>query len=125
MRLLLDEMIGHRVAAALREAGLDVVAISARADLRSLPDEAVLEVAHGDGRILVTRNVSDFARLDHEWQVSGRRHAGLLMVVENSFPQNRRLVGAVVVAAVRLAAAQDELPGAGEVRYLRPVTPTG
>lgn len=119
MRLLLDEMIGHRVAKALRQAGHDVVGVSERTDLRSLPDEAVLEFAAQDERILVTRNISDFGRLDSEWQAAGRPHQGLVMVTEGAFPQNRNLVGAVV-SALKVAAELGQLPGTGQVRYLRP-----
>lgn len=117
MRLLLDEMIGPRVAASLRERGLDAIAVAERADLRSLPDHAILEFAAGADRILVTRNVADFGRLDHEWQASGRRHGGLVMIVESRFPQTRNLIGALVAA---ITEAGDQLPGPNEVRYLQP-----
>lgn len=119
MRLLLDEMIGPRVAHALRQAGLDVVAVVERTDLRSLPDGAVLEFAREDGRVLVTRNISDYARLDRQWQAEGTQHQGLVMVTEHAFTQNRNLVGALAAALAR-AAQQGELPGAGDVLYLRP-----
>ena len=118
MRLLLDEMIGPRVAEALRQAGLDVVGVVERTDLRSLLDEAVLEFARRDDRIVVTRNISDFARLDHQWQAAGRQHRGLVMVGESGFPPSRNLVGAVVAALAR-AAEQGQLPGPGQVLFLR------
>lgn len=119
MRLLLDEMIGPRVAQTLRQEGLDVVAVVERTDLRSLGDEAVLEFAHEDDRVLVTRNISDFARLDRQWRAEGRPHRGLVMVTGNAFPQNRNLVGSLAAALAR-AAHQRELPSPGDVRYLRP-----
>lgn len=119
MRLLLDEMIGPRVAGALRQAGLETVGVVERTDLRSLPDAAVLEFALQDDRIVVTRNISDFARLSHHWQAAGRQHPGLVMVTENAFPQNHDLVGAIV-AALTQAAEGGQLPGNGQVRYVRP-----
>jgi predicted nuclease of predicted toxin-antitoxin system len=121
VRLLLDEMIGPRVAESLRELGLDAIGIVERTDLRSLADEAVLEYAQDQRRIVVTRNVPDFARLDHEWRAAGRRHQGLVMVTENVFPQNRNLVGALV-AALAEAEELERLPRPNEVLYLRPAT---
>lgn len=120
MRLLLDEMVGPRVASALRQAGLDAVGVVERTDLRALPDDAVLELAREDDSIVVTRNISDFARLDHQWQAEGRQHDGLVLVTEKAFPQNRNLVGALVDALMG-AAQQGTLPAAGELLYLRPV----
>lgn len=122
MRLLLDEMIGPRVAAELRTHALDVVSVVERMDLRALSDEAVLEFACTEQRILVTRNVGDFARLHHHWLAQGRLHAGLVLVAEQSFPQNRNLIGALV-RALALAAADGELPPAGELRFLAASSP--
>ena len=45
MKLLLDEMIGPRVAQALRERGLDTIGVVESTDVRSLPDGAVLDYA--------------------------------------------------------------------------------
>lgn len=122
MRLLLDEMIGPRVAEQLRARDVDTVGVVERTELRALPDDALLEHAREERRILVTRNISDFARLDQRWKAESRGHAGLVMITEKAFPQNRNLVGALVEA---LAAAHRgaELLGPGAVRYLRPVTP--
>lgn len=114
-------MIGPRVAESLRHRGLDAIAVAERSDLRSLADEAVLEFAQGQRRIVVTRNVADFGRLDREWQAAGRRHSGLVLVVENAFPQNRNLIGALV-AALAEADELDQLPGPTELLYLRPAT---
>lgn len=119
MKLLLDEMIGPRVAETLRGRGVDAVGVVKQSELRSLPDEAVLEYAQEHGYVVVTRNIGDFARLDHRWRADGRRHMGLVMVTEQAFPQNRRLVGALVQALVE-AVQRSELPGTGEVLYLRP-----
>lgn len=119
MTLLLDEMIGPQVAQELRDRGLDVVALAERSDLRALPDDAVLDVARDQGRTLVTLNVGDFARLHQQWLAEGRRHAGIVMVTTQAFPQNRGFVGALV-SALHAAAESSTLPGPGEVGYLRP-----
>ena len=119
MRLLLDEMIGPRLAELLREQGRDVIAIAERSDLRALPDEAVLQFAQQDDRILVTRNVADFARLDRSWQATGRQHCGLVLVLEHAFPQNRNLIGALA-AALAAAFEHELLPHPDAVLYLRP-----
>jgi hypothetical protein len=103
----------------LRQYGLDVTGVVERTDLVALPDEVVLERACEEGRVLVTRNVGDFARLDHGWQAEGRRHHGLVMVTEQAFPQNRNLVGTLVTVLLTAARAAA-LPAPAEVQYLRP-----
>lgn len=67
----------------------------------------------------MTRNVSDFARLDSRWRADGRQHHGVVMIPEQAFPQNRNLVGGLVQALGR-AALLSGLPASGEVLYLRP-----
>lgn len=123
MRLLLDEMIGPRVAEGLRERGIDAVGVVERTDLRSLPDDAVLEFAREDKRAVVTRNIADFARLHHQWQADGRSHQGMVMVTEHAFPQDRNLVGALVQALAQ-SEKQAELPAPGELLYLQPFSRT-
>ena len=120
MRLLLDEMIGPRVAQELRNRGLDVVAVAERTDLRALPDEAVLDSARDEGRAVITRNIGDFARLHLQSLAEGRSHAGIVMVTAQAFPQNRGFVGALVTA-LAAAAESSSLPRPGEVIYLKPV----
>ncbi len=119
MRLLLDEMIGPRVAEELRGRGFDVVAVAERTDLRALPDDAVLDSAREDGRIVVTVSIGDFARLRRESLAEGRQHSGIVMVTGQAFPQNRGFVGALV-NALTAASETSSLPGPGEVAYLRP-----
>jgi hypothetical protein len=117
VRLLLVEMIGPRVAEALRARGIDAVAVVESPYLRALPDERILGHAQEQELVLVTRNVGDFGRLDQRWHAEGRLHHGLIMVTEQAFPQNRNLVGALVHALVAAAASW---PGPGQVRWLRP-----
>jgi hypothetical protein len=120
VKLLLDEMIGPRVAQELRSRGFDVVGVTERADLRGLADDVVLDVAGEEGRTLVTLNIGDFARLHQESLLQGRRHAGVVMVSGHAFPQNRGFVGALV-KALTAAAEASSLPEPGDVAYLRPL----
>lgn len=119
MRLLLDEMIGPRVAQELRARGIDVIAVAERADLRASSDDAVLEFARETGRAVVTLNIGDFARLHRQSLVEGRRHPGIVMVTGHAFPQNRGFVGALVNALT--AVEKSSPPGRGDVVYLRTV----
>ncbi len=117
MKLLLDEMIGPRIAQELRDRGHDVTAVAERTDLRALPDDVILDFARDDERIVVTRNVGDFARLHQQWLAEGRQHPGIVMVTTQSFPQNRGFVGALLNALLA-AADSSSLPGPGEVMFL-------
>lgn len=112
-RLLLDEMISARIAVGLREQGLDVQAVLERQELVGGPDEALLELATREGRVLVTKNIVDFVPLSQQWIATGRTHAGLVLISTKTFPEGRDWIGAVAAA---LAGAQ--LPGAGEVMWL-------
>lgn len=85
MRLLLDEMYGGPLAAALRERGHDVMAVVEHGQLRGLRDEHILALATVDGRAVVSENVEDFARLDSVWSGSARSHAGVVLVPQARF----------------------------------------
>ena len=111
-------MIGPRVAQALRQRGMDVGSVAEDPALRGLADEALLQYAQAERRILVTRNVVDFARLDQLWRANGREHPGLVMLSEQTFPQNRNLIGSVVTA-LGAAADHGHLPAPGGVLFLR------
>ena len=116
-RLLLDEMLGPKLADALRDRGLDVYGVVEKPDLRGLPDELVLDLASREQRVLVTCNVPDFLQLDHQWRADARVHAGLVLVASSAFPQDRSLVGALVRSLGQLV-ADGLLPGASRVVFL-------
>jgi predicted nuclease of predicted toxin-antitoxin system len=120
VRLLLDEMISPRVAHALRDSGYDVAAVAEDVNLRAMPDDVLLDVAANAGRILVTRNIADFARLHEQWHLEGKQHHGIVMVTGQAFPQNRSFVGAIIAS---LATSEHvlELAATGEVVFLRGV----
>ena len=121
MRLLLDEMISPKVAKQLRARGHDVVAVAERADLVQSADEQVLSQAAQEDRVLVTLDVADVAVLAGQWAAQGRLHAGIVYVSGTSFPQDRSLLGALVMALAAASAGQL-LPGPGVTDFLpRPV----
>lgn len=81
MRLLLDAHIsGRTVGRALVDGGHDVRAIDSESELEALADPEVLELAVGEGRVLVTANVRDFEPLLRERAGEGRSHAGVILV---------------------------------------------
>ena len=104
LRFLLDEDMSDRVAAGLRERGIDAVSVHEidRANQR-IPDEEQLAYAAEQGRVLVTYNRADYQALDAAWRDGGRQHAGILWCAERTLP--RRAIGDLIRA---LAAMSDE-----------------
>ncbi|WP_322769769.1 DUF5615 family PIN-like protein [Frankia sp. Cr1] len=100
--LLLDEMLGERIAAQLVGRGHDVLSVVSDFSLISLPDDQVLAEAARQGRALVTLNIKDFLPLDAQYRAGGRSHAGLVLIATKSFPPDRGFVGAVVSALDKL-----------------------
>jgi len=73
-----DEDVYRAVAQQLRANGWDAFsAVEAGRAARS--DEEQLDHAAAEGRVLVTFNVGDFARLHHERLASGGAHAGIVV----------------------------------------------
>lgn len=96
MRLLLDaDLSPRRIGDPLEQLGHDIRALASEAALEGLPDEAVLELATAEERILVTRNSRHFAPLARTWAEGGREHAGLILIW---LPQSD---SAAIVEAVR------------------------
>lgn len=81
LRFLLDEHYPGWLAEALTEDGVDTVALTAhRPELRGSDDQKVLRAAAGEGRVVVTEDVTTFAAAiaavaDHVGVVSSH-HAG-------------------------------------------------
>lgn len=81
MRLLLDADLSPRhIGLPLRARGHDVVSLGDDVARRELADPQVLELAAGEGRVLITRNSKDFAPLLRAWADEGRHHAGCILV---------------------------------------------
>jgi predicted nuclease of predicted toxin-antitoxin system len=80
VRLLLDAHVsGRKMGDRLNESGHDVRALDREPDLEALDDNAVLELASMDQRVLVTFNVADFPTILREWGIAGRPHAGIIL----------------------------------------------
>jgi len=81
VRLFLDAHVSaRRAATALRE-DHDVRAADEERELDGWEDERLLALASEEGRIMVTFNVADFARITTEWATAARSHAGCLLIV--------------------------------------------
>jgi predicted nuclease of predicted toxin-antitoxin system len=81
LRLLLDANLSPRgIAAHLREAGHDVLALAEDAAFEGLSDPHVLELAASEERILISRNSRDFAPIAREWAEAQRSHAGVILI---------------------------------------------
>lgn len=106
MRLLLDEHFSpRRVGERLAAAGHDVLALAADPRYAGLTDDAVLELAATERRVLVTRNAKDFDRITRAWASRERPHAGVLLVWTRETDEFGSLVGAILDA---LEQAGDE-----------------
>lgn len=86
MKLLLDEQISGKVAERLRDRGHDVTAVTDDPSLRGLSDPDLFEVAHQQGRALVTYNRVDFEPITREYAQADREHRGLVIVHPTRFP---------------------------------------
>lgn len=89
MKLLLDEMLDATIAERLRQRGHDVQAVQENPELLGKKDPELLREALAVGRVLVTDNVQDFARLHQQCIASGEDHAGIILVSPASFPRSR------------------------------------
>jgi Domain of unknown function (DUF5615) len=81
VKLFLDAHVsGRRIATSLREQH-DVRAADEERELDGWEDEQLLALATDEGRVMVTFNVGDFARITTEWAAAGTSHAGCLLIV--------------------------------------------
>jgi hypothetical protein len=117
VRLLLDEMYPRRVAEQLRKNGYDVVAVVEIPELVGSSDPDVARRGLQDGRVVVTENVADYARLEPG------EHAGLLLVNARRWPRTAgglpRLVDALGAwLAERTTPAAEGREVSGVVEWL-------
>jgi hypothetical protein len=80
VKALVDEQLSPQIAALLRQAGYDVVAVAERNHLVGSSDRVVLETAAAEERAVITNNVKDFRPLAAERLAQGRTHAGLILL---------------------------------------------
>ena len=118
MRLLLDEHYSNQIARQLRARGHDVVAVSERS-WRGEDDEALLEIAVGERRALMTNNVRDFVAIARRWSESGEEHYGLLFTSDASMPRDSRSLGRYVrLLAALLERHPTDAALANQMRWL-------
>lgn len=94
-----EDSCGRRLVAALRRLGFDVLTVD-EARTRRWSDEQQLEFATGAGRVVVSANVGDFARLQQSWGEEGREHPGIVIWKRDRWSPER--------FAERLASLSDE-----------------
>jgi hypothetical protein len=88
-----EDSLHRRVARALRPEH-DVVT-TLEAGNSGLSDEDQLDYCAGQGRVIVTANQADFARLHRDWMSIGREHAGIIILTD------QRTAPEVIVAKLR------------------------
>jgi len=98
-----EDVLQGALVSALRLAGFDCLTAS-EAGMRGQPDERQLAFAMGAGRVLYTKNTADFCRLDAQWRIAGRHHAGIIVLTDQQTPvgiQSRafKALGATFTAA--------------------------
>jgi hypothetical protein len=106
VKLLLDEMYAGKLAQLLRDDGIDAATVTGLG-LAAGSDADVFAAAANGGYVLLTENVSDFARLSGEHVAAGRHHCGVLIALSLRF--SRRPAGYTAIATAVAAVAGDQL----------------
>lgn len=115
MKILVDEVYPPALAEGLRAVGLDAVTVS-ELKLGGSSDAEIFGAAVAGGRVILTENVSDFARIAAEHSTASGQHDGVLIALSSRF--SRRPAGIQsLIAAVR---AVQHQPLADRVVYLEP-----
>ncbi|MEK7269551.1 MAG: DUF5615 family PIN-like protein [Planctomycetota bacterium] len=86
-RFLLDEHLSPRVAERLRDLGIDASAVKGT-EREGMDDEALLRLAAGEGRILVTYNIGDFAAVLADFSKEGLAAPGIAFVDSRTIPSS-------------------------------------
>ena len=81
MKVLLDAQLSHQIARVLSDRGHDAVAVTSLAGLpANTPDAQLMQLAHAEGRAVVTNNVKDFRPIAAQRIAVGHGHSGLILV---------------------------------------------
>lgn len=91
--------MGNSLVVTLRSRHLDVLSAN-DADMVSVSDEAQLEFAARQNRVLFSFNVADFCRLHREWLIQGKSHAGIVLAHQS----HKDSMGALLRGLFRLSA---------------------
>lgn len=95
-----EDAMARALIQGLRARGFDVLT-PLDTEMTGEPDEAQLEFAAREGRVLYTFNVADYCRLHAEYMESGKSHAGIVVV-----PRQRYTIGEQLRALLDLSAAR-------------------
>ncbi len=98
-------MYADKLAQALRDQGIDAATV-AELGMAGWSDADVFGVAADGGYVLLTENVSDFARLCGEHIAAGRHHFGVLIALSSRFSRRPAGYGAIVTAVASVTADQ-------------------
>lgn len=98
MKLLLDEMFAPELARQLRRRGHDVEAVGERVDLSGRADSEVLATAAGEGRAVLTEDVSDYSGLAQQYVREERHHHGIVLTSAKRFTRREAGFGHLVRA---------------------------
>src|SRR5690606_28877794 len=120
MRLLLDAHLSPELAAALRRPGHDCVGIRDwhEGALLDAPDEAILEAAADDQRILVTGDYDSMDELLRIWAAHERQHAGVIFIRHDD--RRRTRIGSVMRRLDALLARLADVDWSNRAVYLPP-----
>jgi Domain of unknown function (DUF5615) len=105
VKFLLDGMYADKLAQALRDRGIDAATV-AELGMAGWSDVDVFVAAADGGYVLLTENVSDFARLCGEQVAAGRHHCGVLIALSSRFSRRPAGYGAIVKAIAAVIAEQ-------------------
>jgi hypothetical protein len=125
VRLALDHHWSPRIAAALRERGLDAVSVG-EMGWHLMSDGQLLEACRVAGRCLLTNDVADFMALVRQRQVEGRAHGGLVLTSDSRWPRTAAAIGVTESALAALMKSHPADNGlAGQVVWLAPASAQG
>ncbi len=103
LRLYMDEdAMDQMLVAALRARSVDVIT-ALDAGMIEQDDRAHLEYATEQSRVLCTFNVGDFCKLHNEYLTHERRHAGIILMRQQSYG-----VGEILRRLLRLIANKSD-----------------
>jgi hypothetical protein len=96
MLFYLDEDHSDMIAAIVRHRGVDIIS-SHETGRNSWTDPRLLRQAGEEGRCVITRNYSDFARFTREFEEQGLPHAGVVYVPKSLPSKQFAAIAAAIV----------------------------